>query len=76
VVVCLPLDPRFVGSNPAEDDGFLGGSKARSHVADLRHVKETYKCQRMCESANSCFFAIFLLLCCYITLLVKTAPVD
>jgi hypothetical protein len=23
VVACLPLDPRFVGINPAEDDGFL-----------------------------------------------------
>jgi hypothetical protein len=23
VVACLPLDPRFAGSNPAEDDGFL-----------------------------------------------------
>jgi hypothetical protein len=23
LVACLPLDPRFAGSNPAEDDGFL-----------------------------------------------------
>jgi hypothetical protein len=22
-LACLPLDPRFAGSNPAEDDGFL-----------------------------------------------------
>jgi hypothetical protein len=22
VVACLPLDPKFAGSNPAEDDGF------------------------------------------------------
>jgi hypothetical protein len=24
VVACLPLDPRFAGSNPAEDDRFQG----------------------------------------------------
>jgi hypothetical protein len=23
VVSCLPLDPRFAGSNPTEDEGFL-----------------------------------------------------
>jgi hypothetical protein len=23
-LACLPLDPRFAGSNPAEDDGFWG----------------------------------------------------
>jgi hypothetical protein len=23
VAACLPLDPRFAGSNPADDDGFL-----------------------------------------------------
>jgi hypothetical protein len=26
----LPVDPRFVGSNPAEDDGFLRAIKVRS----------------------------------------------
>jgi hypothetical protein len=27
---CLPLDPRFAGSNTAEDDGFLRAIKIRS----------------------------------------------
>jgi hypothetical protein len=27
VVACLPLDLRFAGSNPAEDDGFFKGDK-------------------------------------------------
>jgi hypothetical protein len=38
--------PRFAGSNPAEDDGFLRMIKIRStisHVVDLRHIKEPYK---------------------------------
>jgi hypothetical protein len=46
VVACLPLDPRYAGSNPAEDDGFLKviksvarllrrGSKA---VGPMRHI--------------------------------------
>ena len=26
-VTCLPRDPRFVGSNPAEIDGFFSGHK-------------------------------------------------
>jgi len=51
-VVCWPLVPTFAGSNPAETVGLLGrknlqqafllrGSKAvRSHVVDLRHVKD------------------------------------
>jgi hypothetical protein len=30
VVACLPLDPRFAGSNPAEDDAFLRAIKIRS----------------------------------------------
>jgi hypothetical protein len=29
VVIVLPLDPRFVGSNPAESDGFLRTIKIR-----------------------------------------------
>jgi hypothetical protein len=52
VIACLPLDTRFAGSNPAEDDGFLrvikirsttsfgGEVSRRSHVADLRHIKK------------------------------------
>jgi hypothetical protein len=54
-VACLPLDPRFADSNPAEDDGILRAIKLRRtnsfgrdasrqfHAVDLRHVKEPYK---------------------------------
>jgi hypothetical protein len=52
-VVCWPLVPKFASSNPAEAVGFfrvknpqhtfLGGEVKAilSHVADLRHVKES-----------------------------------
>ena len=42
-VACWPLGPKFAGSNPAEAVGFLGQKKilsTRSHVVDLRHVKD------------------------------------
>jgi hypothetical protein len=39
VVVCLPLDPRFAGSNPAEDDGFLTVIKIRSTTSFGGEVK-------------------------------------
>jgi hypothetical protein len=55
VVACLPLDPRFAGSNPVEDDGFLRVIKIRStnscggevkpsdqYRKILRHVKDPY----------------------------------
>jgi hypothetical protein len=54
----LVTGPRFAGSNPAEDDGFLSVIKTvarlpserkqsrRSHVVDLRHLKEPYKHER------------------------------
>jgi hypothetical protein len=55
VIACLPLDPRFAGSNPAEDDGFLRvikirgttsfGGEVKSSV-NFRHVKEPYKHER------------------------------
>jgi hypothetical protein len=58
VVACLPLDPRFAGSNPAEDDGFSRVTKIRSTPSfggevkpsvpcrRLRHVKEPYEHER------------------------------
>jgi allantoicase len=70
VVACLPLDPRFAGSNPAKDDGLLRVIKIRSttvlrrgrrrsHVVDLRHVKEPYEHEKMfCRQKNSA--AMFL----------------
>jgi hypothetical protein len=39
VVVCLPLDPRFAGSNPAEGDGFLRVIKIRSTTSFKGEVK-------------------------------------
>jgi hypothetical protein len=57
--VFLPLDPRFVGSNPDEGDGFLREIKIRStfsfggevqpsvHCRNiLRYVKDPYKYER------------------------------
>jgi hypothetical protein len=35
VVACLLLDPRFAGSNPAEDDVFLRVIKIRSTTYDF-----------------------------------------
>jgi hypothetical protein len=56
---CLPLDPRFMGSNPAENVGFLTEKKIRSTTfleRELkssapgrkisRYVKETYEYER------------------------------
>jgi hypothetical protein len=47
MVTCSPLDPRFMGSNPAEVDGFLKvikihntASFGRSHIIYLEYVKE------------------------------------
>ena len=31
-VTCSPRDPRFVGSNPAEVDGFFSGRKNPEHL--------------------------------------------
>jgi hypothetical protein len=46
-VTCSPLDPRFIGSNPAKVDGVLKvikihnkASFGRSHIIYLQHVKE------------------------------------
>jgi hypothetical protein len=56
VVACLPLDPRFAGSNSTEDDEFLKAIKiysatsfggevkpSVSYSKILRHVKEPYE---------------------------------
>jgi hypothetical protein len=52
VIACLPLDPRFAGSKPAGDDGFLSVIKIRSTSSfggevqssvPCRHVKEPYE---------------------------------
>jgi hypothetical protein len=36
VVACLPLDTRFMGSNPVKEDGFLGVIKIRSMTSFRR----------------------------------------
>jgi hypothetical protein len=38
-LACLLLDPRFAGSNPAEDDGFLRAIKIRSTTSFGGKVK-------------------------------------
>jgi hypothetical protein len=46
VVACLQLDPRFAGSSPAEDDGFLGVIKIRSTTSFGGDVKSSVPCRR------------------------------
>jgi hypothetical protein len=45
VVACLPLDPRFAGSNPAEDDGFLRVITIRSTTSFGEEVKPLVPCR-------------------------------
>jgi hypothetical protein len=44
VVVCLPLDPRFVGSNLAKDKGFLTAIRIGSMTSIGREVKPSVPC--------------------------------
>jgi hypothetical protein len=46
VVACLPLDPRFAGANPAEDDGFLRVIKIRSTTSFRGEVKSSVPYRR------------------------------
>jgi hypothetical protein len=41
---CLPLNPRFAGSNPTEGDGFLRAIKIRSTTAFGGEVKPSAPC--------------------------------
>jgi hypothetical protein len=47
MVACLPLDPRFADSNPAEDDGFLRVIKIRSTTSFGGEVKPSAPCRRL-----------------------------
>ena len=38
-VTCSPRDPKFVGSNPAEFDGFFSGRKNLKHKSSGRDFK-------------------------------------
>jgi hypothetical protein len=42
VVACLPLDPRFAGSNPGEDDGFSRVIKIRSTTSFFGPMSQIY----------------------------------
>jgi hypothetical protein len=46
VIACLPLDPRFAGSNPAEDNEFLRVIKIRSTTSIGGEVKSSVPCRR------------------------------
>jgi hypothetical protein len=46
MVACLPLDPRFAGSNPAEDDGFLRAIKICSLTSLGGEEKLSVPCHR------------------------------
>jgi hypothetical protein len=46
VVANLPLYPRFTGSNPAEDDGFLRVIKIRITTSFGGEVKPSIPCRR------------------------------
>jgi hypothetical protein len=50
VVACLPLDPRFAGSNPAEDDDlFLREIKIRSTTSFGGEVKPSVSCRKILQ---------------------------
>ena len=38
-ITCLPSDPRFAGSNPAEVDAFFSGRKNPEHKSSRRDFK-------------------------------------
>jgi hypothetical protein len=46
VVACLPLDPRFAGSNPVEDDGLLRVITIRGTTSFGGEVKPSVPCHR------------------------------
>jgi hypothetical protein len=46
VVAFLPLDPRFAGSNPAEDDGVLRVIKIRNTISFGGELKLSVPCRR------------------------------
>jgi hypothetical protein len=46
VVACLPLDPKFAGSNQVEDDGFLRAIKIRCATSFGGEVKPSVPCRK------------------------------
>jgi hypothetical protein len=49
ILACLPLDPRFAGSNPAEDDGFLRSIKIHSTPSFGGEVKPSVPCRKILQ---------------------------
>jgi hypothetical protein len=47
VVACLSLDPRFAGSNTAEDDEFVMAIKIRSTTSFGGEVKSSVPCRKI-----------------------------
>jgi hypothetical protein len=47
VVACLQFGPRFVGSNPAENDGFLKATKIGSIIYFGGEVKPSIPCHKI-----------------------------
>jgi hypothetical protein len=78
VIICLLLDPKFLGSNLAEDDGYLTAIKIHSTTSVrgevkpsvpcskiLQHVKEPYKYEQDNLWGNSRPLLSKVLLLCY-----------
>jgi hypothetical protein len=49
VVTCLPLHPRFAGSNPADDDEFLRELRIRSTTSYGGEVKPSVPCRKILQ---------------------------
>jgi hypothetical protein len=47
VVACLPLDPRFMGSNPTKDDGFLSAIRIYSTGSFRGEIKPYVPCRKI-----------------------------
>jgi hypothetical protein len=71
----LPLDPRFAGSSPVEDDGFLWSIKFQSTTSFrgkvkpsascckiLQHIKDPYSMKEILVGKIQTYLAKFLLL--------------
>jgi hypothetical protein len=52
VVACLPLNPSFAGSNPADDDGILRAIKIHSRTSFGVEVKSLAPCRKSLLHVN------------------------
>jgi hypothetical protein len=51
---CLPLDPRFAGSSPSKDDGFLRAIKIHSTTSFGGEVKPVVPCSKILWHIKEC----------------------